>query len=232
MSGVSSISAPELASVSSILFDSISRCDRRFWALTACRHCRGRRRRSSDSRLHPVDAGLDEAGRMGDALGLAIDHRDDLGHFLDGVADLAEPGLGAAALDAGLDLAGDGARLAGQLADGRARSGWWRRGCRGPASSLRRRPPRSCGRHRRHGPPRWWHSSASMLVLRAIVSIVEETVWTWFIAAGEAGHPLAQLDHQLGQALEALMVPSIASRPPRAWPWPARTAAAPRRSNR
>ena len=29
--------------------------------------------------LHPVDAGLDEAGRVGDALGLAVDHADDLG---------------------------------------------------------------------------------------------------------------------------------------------------------
>ena len=45
---------------------------------------------------------------------------------------------------------------------------------------------------------------ASMLVLRAIVSIVEETVCTWFIARGEAGHPLAQLDDQVGQSLEAL----------------------------
>ena len=29
--------------------------------------------------LHPVDAGLDHVGRMGDALGLAVDHADDLG---------------------------------------------------------------------------------------------------------------------------------------------------------
>ena len=74
----------------------------------------------AEAGLHPVDTGLDEAGRMGDAFGLAVDHADDLGHFLDRVADLAEAGLGgAAALDAGLDLGGDGACLAGQLADGR-----------------------------------------------------------------------------------------------------------------
>ena len=70
--------------------------------------------------LHAIDARLDHAGRMGDALGLAIDHRHDLGNFADRLADLAEAGLGgAAALDAGLDLGRDGACLAGQLTDRR-----------------------------------------------------------------------------------------------------------------
>src|SRR5687768_7410026 len=68
--------------------------------------------------LHAIDARLDHARRMGDALGLAIDHRYDLGNFTDGLADLAEAGLsGAAALDAGLDLGRHSTCLAGQLTD-------------------------------------------------------------------------------------------------------------------
>ena len=91
MNGVSSISAPELASVSSIVFDSISRCASRF--------CGGQQLAAvvarvagevGKARLHAVDAGLDHAGRVGDALGLAIDHADDLADFADRVADRAE----------------------------------------------------------------------------------------------------------------------------------------------
>src|SRR5437764_738301 len=70
--------------------------------------------------LHPVDAGLDHAGRMSDAFGLAIDHPDDLAHFTDSVAERAETGLRrAAALDAGLDLGRDRAGLASKLSERR-----------------------------------------------------------------------------------------------------------------
>ena len=89
--GVSSISAPELASVSSILFDSISRWRQALLRLDQLPAIVARvAGEVGEARLDAVDAGLDQAGRMGDALGLAVDHRHDLGHFGDGVADLAE----------------------------------------------------------------------------------------------------------------------------------------------
>ena len=212
---MSSISAPELASVSSMVFDSNSRCARRFWRLDQLAAIvAGVAGEIGQAGFDPVDAGLDQAGRMGDALGLAVDHADDLADFADRVADLAEAGLGgAAALDAGLDLGGDGAGLAGQLADGRARSGWSPSACRGRASSPRRRRPRSCGRRPRRGRPRWWHSSASMLVLRAIVSMVEETVWTWFIADAKPAMRSPSWTTSSVSPLKPAMVPSIASRP-------------------
>ena len=43
---------------------------------------------------------------------------------------------------------------------------------------------------------------ASMLVLRAMVSMVERDVLDLAHRLGEAGHPLAQLDDQVGQAVE------------------------------
>jgi hypothetical protein len=150
---------------------------------------------------------------MGDAFGLAVDHADDLADFADRVADLAEALLrGAAALDAGLDLGRDGARLAGQLADGEAI--WlvaarvsWASFFTSAATTAKLRPA---------SPARAASMvalSASMLVLRAIASMVEETLCTWFIAEREAGHAVAQLDDQFGQALEAGDVSSIAARP-------------------
>src|SRR5438067_1785580 len=70
--------------------------------------------------LHAVDACLDHACRMGDAFGLAIDHPHDLAHFTNGVAERAETGLrGATALDAGLDLGRDCARLASKFSERR-----------------------------------------------------------------------------------------------------------------
>src|SRR3954471_7323580 len=75
-------------------------------------------RKIGEAGLHTIDAGLDHAGRMGDAFGLTVDHADDLAHFADRLADRAETRLGGAAtLDAAFDLGRDGARLAGQLAD-------------------------------------------------------------------------------------------------------------------
>ena len=88
-----------------MLFDSISKWLKRFWALISWPPLSRASPAKSKAGLDPVDASLDEAGRVGDALGLTVDHADDLGHFLDRVADLAEPRLGgAAALDTGLDL--------------------------------------------------------------------------------------------------------------------------------
>src|SRR6476661_4828894 len=70
--------------------------------------------------FHAVDAGLNHAGRVGDAFGLTVDHADDLADFADGVTDRTEARLGgAAALDAGLDLGRHRSGFAGQLADGR-----------------------------------------------------------------------------------------------------------------
>src|SRR4051794_5741743 len=70
--------------------------------------------------FHPVHAGLDHARRMGDTLGLAVDHANDLADFADRIADRSETGLScAAALDARFGLRRDGSGLARQLADGR-----------------------------------------------------------------------------------------------------------------
>ena len=82
MNGVSSISAPELASVSSMVFDSISRCAQALLGLDQLAAIvAGIAGEAGQAGLDPVDAGLDHAGRMGDALGLAVDHADDLGDF-------------------------------------------------------------------------------------------------------------------------------------------------------
>ena len=55
--------------------------------------------------------------------------------------------------------------------------------------------------------------SASMLVLRAIVSMVEETVWTWFIAEAKPAMRSPSWTTSSVRPLKPAMVPSIASRP-------------------
>ena len=54
---------------------------------------------------------------------------------------------------------------------------------------------------------------ASMLVLRAIVSMVEETVWTWFIAEAKPAMRSPSWTTSSVRPLKPSMVPSIASRP-------------------
>ena len=65
-----------------MVFDSISRCDEALLRLDQLAAIvAGVAGEVGQAGLDPVDAGLDEAGRMGDALGLAVDHDDDLGDF-------------------------------------------------------------------------------------------------------------------------------------------------------
>ena len=69
--------------------------------------------------LHAVDALLDQAGRLRDAVGLAIDQGDDVGDVTDSFIDLREARLGdPAAIDADLDFRRDGLGLAGERSDG------------------------------------------------------------------------------------------------------------------
>ena len=140
---------------------------------------------------------------MGDALGLAVDHADDLADFADRVADLAEAGLGgAAALDAGLDLGGDGTGLAGQLAD-RQRD-------------LAGRRARVVGELLHFGGDDREAAAGVPGARRFDGRVEREHVGLagdgfdrrgdgldLVHRRGEAGHALAQLDDQLGQALEA-----------------------------
>ena len=69
--------------------------------------------------LHAVDALLDQAGRLRDAVGLAIDQGDDVGDVTDSFIDLREARLGdPAAIDADLDFRRDGLGLSGEGRDG------------------------------------------------------------------------------------------------------------------
>ena len=88
--------------------ESSSRCASLFWVALQLAAIVARVARRSRTRpaLHAVDARLDMAGRLGDAVGLAIDQGDDVGDVADRVVDPAEAALrDAALLDAGLDLA-------------------------------------------------------------------------------------------------------------------------------
>src|SRR5207248_3252344 len=71
--------------------------------------------------FHPVDAALDHARRMSDALRLTVNHPHDLAYFANRVADRAKAALcHSAALDTRLDLGGHRARLSREFRDRRS----------------------------------------------------------------------------------------------------------------
>ena len=119
--------------------------------------------------LHAVDAGLDMAGRLGDAVGLAVDQSDDLGDVAHGVVDPGERALRDAALvDAGLDLGGDRLGLTGQRGDGAGYLAGRGAGVvasffTSAATTAKRAPPRP--------PARSMVAFKGMLVLLAMASI-------------------------------------------------------------
>ena len=107
--------------------------------------------------LHAVDAGLDMAGRLGDAVGLAVDQSDDLGDVADGVVDPGEAALRDPALvDAGLDLGGDRLGLAGQRGDGAGDLAGRGAGVVGELLHLGGDDREASGPPRPPAPPRWW----------------------------------------------------------------------------
>ena len=71
-----------------------------------------------------------------------------------------------------------------------------------------------------------------MLVLRAMVSIVEETVWTWFIAEAKPAMRSPSWTTSSVSPLKPAMVPSIAAAGVELGLGLLAKAAAPRRSNR
>ena len=187
-----------------MLFDSISRWLRRFCALISwpplsraspAKSLRPAFTRSTLVWMRLVEWAMPSVWRS--------TMRDDLGHFLDRVADLAKARLGgAAALDAGLDLGRDGARLAGQLADGRG-------DLAGRGARVMRQLLHFGGDHREAAAGIAGTGRLDGRVQGQHVGLAGDRLdrrgdgLDLVHRRGEAGHPLAQLDDQVGQPLEA-----------------------------
>ena len=140
---------------------------------------------------------------MGNTLGLAIDHADDLAHFAHGIADLRKARLrGAAALDPGLDFGRHRACLTGQLADGQ-------RNLAGRRARVVRQFLHFRRDHRKTTPgiarPRRFDGGIQRQHVGLARNHFDRRRHHLHLVhrGGETRHPLAQFDHQIGQSLEA-----------------------------
>jgi hypothetical protein len=154
------------------------------------------------ARFHAVDALLDLAGRLGDAVGLAVDQGDDVGDLADGLGDRREAAAGdPAAVDSVLDLGGHRLGLAGQRGDGAGDLAGRGAGLLGELLDLggddRERASRLPGPRRLDGGVEREHVGPVGDPLDARRDVLDPAH-----RLGEAGHPLAELDDEVGQAAE------------------------------
>jgi hypothetical protein len=189
-------------------------------------------REGVEAGLHAVDALLHEARRLRDAVGLAVDHGDEVADVADGGADAREGALrDAAGLHARLDLGGDAS--ASRVSEATvapislvASAVSWASFFTSAATTAKERPA---------SPARAASMvalSASMLVFLAIVSIGGGTLRTLAIASAKPAMRSPSWTTRLVSPWKTRIVSSIASRPAPICRAPARRACAPHRSNR